>query len=120
MLPRLSVWLTIGCVVGFCLPRAFAQVDLSAWPTVQLELFVTGSEGSPPRLVDPDLVTLTESGRPRSVASLKKVNAPQSICLLIDNSNSMKTRLPALKAAVARFISGLPPDDEVCVATIGS
>jgi VWFA-related protein len=53
------------------------------------------------------------------VASLKKVNAPQSICLLIDNSNSMKTRLPALKAAVARFISGLPPDDEVCVATIG-
>jgi VWFA-related protein len=100
-------------------PAAFAQVDVSAWPEVRMELSITAAPGSAPGDVSSSLVSLTDSGHPQNVASLKPLLGPQSICLLIDNSNSMRDKLPQLKSAAARFLESLPAEDEVCVATIG-
>jgi VWFA-related protein len=109
----------VGWLMALALPAAFAQVDVSAWPEVRMELSITAAPGSAPADVSSSLVSLTDSGHPQNVASLKPIVGPQSICLLLDNSNSMRGKLPQLKSAAARFLQSLPAEDEVCVATIG-
>jgi Ca-activated chloride channel homolog len=99
---------------------AVAQVDVSAWPQVRMELLAADGNGDVLRGLTADDLTLSENRKPVKVDELRPLSGPMSVCLLIDASGSMYTKRQSVDAAAKRLIADLPPEDEYCVADFSS
>jgi Ca-activated chloride channel homolog len=97
-----------------------AQVNVSGWPQVQVEVVGTDAGGDPLKGLSSSDVQVREDGRPASAVELKSISEPMSLCLLIDSSGSMYRSLNDLRVALERLLQELPPDDDVCVADFSS
>jgi von Willebrand factor type A domain len=109
---------SIAIVTALGNAMARAQVDISAWPQVRIDLLLMDSKGSPLAQPGPDILTVKEGGHLLKVDELKPSDDPQSVCILIDASSSMRDRLPTIKTAAAKLLRGLPAEDEVCLAEL--
>ncbi|HET7747612.1 MAG TPA: VWA domain-containing protein [Vicinamibacteria bacterium] len=115
--------------------------SLGGWVTgvILLTLLSTPAASAPPRFaVELDLVTVNvavtnprtrafenglgqeafvvlEDGIPQQLVMFEQERLPIEVTLLIDNSNSMHPRLPAVKAAARRLIAALRPQDRARV-----
>jgi Ca-activated chloride channel family protein len=54
-----------------------------------------------------------ENGRPQPIAVFHHGDAPVTLGLIIDRSQSMRTKTPALQAAVSALLQSSRPDDEL-------
>jgi Ca-activated chloride channel homolog len=95
---------------------AIAQVDVSAWPQVRMELLATDANGDVLHGLKADDLTLREDKKPVKVDKLEPLSEPMSVYLLIDASGSMYTKRQSVDAAAKRLIADLPPEDEYCIA----
>src|ERR1700722_2530435 len=98
----------------------YAQVTVSGWPQVQVEVVGTDAGGAPLKFLSASDVQVREDGRPASAVELKSTSEPMSLCLLIDSSGSMYKSLNDLHVALERLLRELPPEDDVCVADFSS
>jgi len=98
---------------------AIGQMDLSAWPKVQVEILATDANGDPVAGLSASGVVVREDGRPQTVLEMSAAPEPQSVCILVDDSGSMYSRMPDVQAAATRFLQNLPAEDEVCFASFG-
>ena len=112
---------TFICFVAMELAAASlrAQVDLSAWPKVQVAIMATDASGDPIPAPSLSGIIVHEDGKQQTVLDLSAASQPQSVCILVDSSGSMYSRMPDVQAAAARFLQNLPPEDEVCFASFG-
>lgn len=60
-------------------------------------------------------LVVNESGQMGKVVSVKRIQTPANVVLLLDSSGSMKGQMKAALSATRRFISGLPPDTRIRV-----
>lgn len=95
---------------------ASAQVDLSSWPQVRMEVLAIDSQGNPITSLDPGSITVREGKQPHAITALTSIPEPQSICVLVDASGSMTARLDTMLAKSRRLLQRLPGNDEVCLA----
>lgn len=112
---KVNIWLAV--MMFAAVTYAHSQTDLSAWPQVRMELFVTDSKGNQVPDLVPGALLLKEDGRLQTISSVSPTAGPQSICVLIDNSGSMYERAAMVNAAASRLLQNLPSEDDVCVAT---
>jgi VWFA-related protein len=107
---------------GICLLCAAArgQVDTSGWPQVRVEMLALDPQGEPMAGLTKDALVVKEGKQAHPVLDLQPASGPQSICILIDSSASMYTRLSLVVTKARRLLKSLPPGDEVCVASFSS
>jgi VWFA-related protein len=99
---------------------AWGQVDLSAWPQVRLEVLAVDQDGMPVPGVTADEVVARGARKPLTVTELTPSAEPQSVCVLIDASDSIGDGLAIVLTKARRLLKKLPADDEVCVAAFSS
>jgi VWFA-related protein len=102
---------------------AGAQITVSAWPQVRVEMFAVDRKGEPLPGLAPGDLAVKENGHPVKIADVSRSTKPMSICLLVDayqsdneNAPIRKERWDNMREAVDRFVDSLPADDEVCLA----
>jgi len=105
------VWL------GAVAPELRAQVDISAWPQVRVEMLVLDANGEPMAGLNKDALVVNEGKKSHGIIDLQPAQEPQSVCVLIDASGSMYTRLSLVLTKARRLVKNLPAGDEVCVAS---
>jgi Ca-activated chloride channel family protein len=113
--PRLCVALSIALLFAAS-AAALAQVDVSNWPQVHIELLALSSQGDLISGLAQNDLLLREDGKTQPVVAVKPAAEPQSVCLMLDSSGSMYDRRQGLVDAATRLLKALPPEDEVCVA----
>lgn len=89
-------------------------------PSYQVTLYFSllDSGGNPIKNLSPDDLTLEEDGHPVAVDSLKVVEEPVSVVVLLDTSGSMAgKKMEAARKAAVQFIQNLREDDRVAVLT---
>jgi VWFA-related protein len=106
----LTLALPLWCATGR------GQVNLSRWPLVRVELAGSDDKGDPLQGLTPEMLQITEDGKPVKVVDLKAASDPVSVCLLIDSSGSMYNKKDAVRSAAERLLAKLAPEDEICVA----
>jgi hypothetical protein len=79
---------------------------------VQFAVTVTDSSGKWVSGLSKDSFRATHSGQQVPVEFLS-ANAPASIGLVIDTSNSMTGKIDRVRLSVAQFIGGLNPSDDI-------
>ncbi len=110
--------LRISMVLWLLAPGAWAraQVDVSAWPQVRMEVVALEATGEPMAGLTRDALVVKEGRQPHPVDDVQPGMGPQSVCVLIDASGSMYDRLSLVLTKARRFIRTLPAEDEVCLA----
>jgi Ca-activated chloride channel homolog len=99
---------------------AMSQVDLSAWPQVRMEVLAVDPDGVPVPGVTADELVARGLRKPFAVTALQPGTEPQSVCVLIDASDSLRDGLSLVQTKVRRLLKKLSADDEVCVASFSS
>ncbi len=56
-----------------------------------------------------------EDGRPQTITSFRHEDIPVSMCIVIDNSGSMREKRQKVNAAALNLVLSSNPNDEVCV-----
>jgi VWFA-related protein len=105
------------CLMPLCVQ---AQVDVSGWPQVKMEVLAVDRDGLPVPAISADALQVYAGGKPQPVVDLTPAIDPQSVCVLIDASDSVGDGLSLVRAKVRRLLMKLPADDEVCVAAFSS
>ncbi len=107
---------SVALVFAVVCASAPGQMDLSNWPKVQVELLITGAKDP---LAGPaaNNILLREDGKLQAVLDLQPVSEPQSVCILIDSSGSMYSRMKDVQTAAAHLLQILPAGDEICLAS---
>jgi VWFA-related protein len=95
---------------------ALAQVDVSAWPKVRMNVMAMDGQDAPITGLTAGALAVLENKAPANHVDLAPDAEAQSLCLLIDASGSMYDRLDAVRAATKRLLRTLPAEDEICVA----
>ncbi|MGO9126602.1 MAG: VWA domain-containing protein [Terriglobales bacterium] len=62
-----------------------------------------------------DDFTVLENGRPQTMTSFRKEDIPVSMCIVIDNSGSMREKRDKVNKAALNLVRASNPQDEVCV-----
>jgi VWFA-related protein len=101
-------------------PRAWSQVDTSAWPQVRMEVLAVDQDGVPVPGIKADALIARGLRQPIAVTDLEPSAEPQSVCVLIDASDSIGDGLSLVRTKVRRLLKKLPTGDEVCVASFAS
>jgi hypothetical protein len=96
--------------------KAIAQLDLSAWPQVSMEVLAIDSQGNPITELNQNSIVVLEDKRPHPITALTSSSGPQSICVLIEASDSMAPRLDTMLTKTRRLFQHLSGNDEVCLA----
>jgi len=99
---------------------AWGQVDLSAWPQVRLEVLALDRDGVPLPGVTADALVARGPRKPLAVTGLEPNEGPQSVCVLVDASDSIGDGLTIVNTKARRLLKNLPADDEVCMAAFSS
>ncbi len=56
-----------------------------------------------------------EDGHPQTITSFRHEDIPVSMCIVIDNSGSMREKRPKVNAAALNLVRASNPNDEVCI-----
>ncbi len=80
---------------------------------VAVPVVVTDGRGRHVRGLQPEDFRVFEDGRPQPVAVFHHGDAAFTLGLIVDRSQSMRTKTPALLAAVAALLQSSRPDDEL-------
>jgi hypothetical protein len=80
---------------------------------------VVDQQGAPVADLTAADFTLTEGGAPRVVAAAGPAKDPMRIALVLDTSDAAAPALSHMRAAAMSFLDGLPPEDEILLATTG-
>jgi len=107
----------LAFVAGVLATSAWSQVDVSAWPQVRVEMLALGGNGEPLAGLSKDALVVNEGKKAHGVLDVQPAQEPQSVCVLIDASGSMYTRLSLVLTKARRLVKNLPAGDEVCVAS---
>jgi Ca-activated chloride channel family protein len=99
---------------------AWCQVDLSAWPQVRMEVLALDQNGMPVPGVAADALVARGLRKPVAVTNLEPTEEPQSVCVLVDASDSLGDGLSMVQTKARRLLKKLSVDDEVCVAAFSS
>jgi hypothetical protein len=100
---------------------AKSQVDLSAWPQVRMEVLAVDQNGLPVEGVTADALVVHPPQKPvERVTALEPSTEPQSVCVLVDASDSLGDGLKIVLTKTRRLLKNLPADDEVCVAVFAA
>ena len=59
--------------------------------------------------------TVLEDGRPQTITSFHREDIPVAMCIVIDNSGSMREKRAKVNAAALNLVRASNPNDEVCV-----
>ncbi len=110
--------LGLGAFLSLSAGTACAQVDLSAWPQVRMEVLAVDRDGNPVPGLANDGVLARGTGKPRPVTELQATTEPQSVCVLLDASDADRWSMAQGKAK--KLVRNLPPGDEVCVAAFST
>jgi VWFA-related protein len=103
--------------LAICGLRGSAQVDVSGWPQVRVEMIALDAQGEPLRGLTKDALVVKETDRePHAINDLQPDGEPQSVCVLVDAAGLMYDRLGVVLAKARRLVKTLPAEDEVCVA----
>jgi VWFA-related protein len=65
--------------------------------------------------LDKGAFTVFEDGRPQTIASFHREDIPVAMCIVIDNSGSMREKRAKVNAAALNLVRSSNPNDEVCV-----
>ncbi|SNS92678.1 VWFA-related domain-containing protein [Granulicella rosea] len=113
--------LSLGLALLSCALPAIGQVDLSSWPQVKMEVLAVDADGRPlPPPVTADSLEAYIGGKKTPVVELTPVAEPQSVCILIDGSDSVGDGLTLVRNKARRLLARLPAEDEVCVAAFST
>ncbi|HYK98096.1 MAG TPA: VWA domain-containing protein [Candidatus Acidoferrales bacterium] len=99
-----------------------SDLDVSAYPDVQLVAAVVDASGKPVRGLGASDLKVTENGVPQdATVRLRSEVAPLALAVLLDTSGSMGGRpLADAKAAIASLLSALGPNDQGSVITFNA
>jgi Ca-activated chloride channel family protein len=86
---------------------------------VLIHVTVTDSHGRLITTLRSDNFQVAENDRSQDVKYFSKEEAPISIAIVLDLSNSMAERIGALREAVTRFLDAANPEDEFCLIELG-
>jgi hypothetical protein len=75
--------------------------------------------GDPIGDLDADAIQIIEDGIPQPVTRAVRANAPMRIALIVDTSDGAGYELNHLRQALAAFISAIPSEHEILLATTG-
>jgi Ca-activated chloride channel family protein len=56
-----------------------------------------------------------EDGHPQTITSFRREDIPVSMCIVIDNSGSMREKRQKVNAAALNLVTSSNPNDEVCI-----
>ncbi len=59
--------------------------------------------------------TVYESGRPQTITSFRHEDIPVAMCIVVDNSGSMREKREKVNAAALNLVRASNPNDEVCI-----
>jgi VWFA-related protein len=124
-LQHLAVALTVFANLRVCpaqsiqspvlVPHKSTLGDFAAWPKIRLDMgFFDGKSNSLSR-PSIDQLLVVEDGMQQANVTLQELKEPASICLLVDQSGSMKKNGQTLLAAVKQLILTADPTDEIAV-----
>jgi VWFA-related protein len=85
-----------------------------------MEVLAVDPDGAPVEGVTADAFAVFDQQKPVSGISLESIHEPQSVCVLIDASDSLGDGLSVVQTKVRRLLKKLPADDEVCLATFSN
>lgn len=85
-----------------------------AWPHLIVNLLVDSKKGVPAP-VPVSSLEIAEDGTPQRIDSIAGPGMPVSLCLMIDISGSMQTKMDVAVRAAKELIEHLPPGSEVAV-----
>jgi hypothetical protein len=96
-------------------PQKNLHNDFADWPSVRQDIAFLDGRSTLISDLAGDPVQVEEDGVQQAGAKLQKNGQPASICLLVDQSNSMRKSSKALVAALRRMIAASNPSDEVAI-----
>jgi Ca-activated chloride channel family protein len=106
---RPSIPLSVPNRVG-----TFVRAD---WPKIDLNILVLDRDRHPQSGLDASAFQVSENGTPQTIQTVATADAPVSLCLLIDQSGSVRTIRPAVVKAAAVLVNQLPAGSEVMLVS---
>ena len=108
-------WMLVAALT-FCAGEARSQADFAIDASlVVLHVTVTDRHGKPARNLPESAFHVYEDGVPQRVTLFRHEDAPVAVGLVVDNSGSMKRKLPEVVAAADEFARSSNPDDRMFV-----
>lgn len=89
-------------------------------PLVLVNATVTDKHGEPSLGLSRDAFEVFERGQRQDIEVFETEKTPFAAIILIDSSGSMEQRVSMARAAAARFLDGLRPDDQVAIYNFDS
>jgi VWFA-related protein len=115
VLPKISAGQSAQTAI--LVPHKMVHGDFADWPTIREDVrFTVGRSTSLNRLRN-DQVLVLEDGVEQSSVALQEADQAASICLVLDQSSSMKESGKALIAAAKEIIADANPADEFALVT---
>lgn len=103
-------------VVAVCAPELRAQADFQVDANlVVLHVGVTDQQGRLLRDLPQAAFQLYEDGSPQSLTLFRHEDTPVAVGLVVDNSGSMRRKLPEVVAGAAAFARSSNPEDQMFV-----
>jgi Ca-activated chloride channel homolog len=65
--------------------------------------------------LDKTSFTVYEGGRPQAITSFRHEDIPVAMCIVVDNSGSMREKREKVNAAALNLVRASNPNDEVCI-----
>ena len=62
-----------------------------------------------------DNFSVFENGRPQTITSFRHEDIPVAMCIIVDNSGSMREKRAKVNAAALNLVRASNPNDEVCI-----
>jgi Ca-activated chloride channel family protein len=62
-----------------------------------------------------DSFAVFENGRPQTITSFRHEDIPVAMCIIVDNSGSMREKRAKVNAAALNLVRASNPNDEVCI-----
>ena len=103
-------------VLAWCAPRLQAQADFQVDANlVVLHATVTNHQGRVVRDLPKDDFHVYEDGVPQTVTLFRHEDTPVAVGLVVDNSGSMRRKLPEVVAAASAFARSSNAEDQMFV-----
>ena len=109
----------LACVVALSVGGLFTPGAVSAQDLGQIFVHLANQAGESVADLNPEDFTVMEDGIRCTVVSAELGTRPMKIALLLDNSEPLTSALTSLRAGLDGFLTSLPEQHEVALATIG-
>lgn len=113
---RRLLTLSAACGLAFDAPKAAAQADFQVDANlVVLYVTVADRQGRAVQDLPKSTFQVTEDGAPQTITLFGHEDVPVAVGLVVDNSGSMRRKLPDVQAACAAFARSSNPQDQMFV-----